>query len=91
MGLLRYKKLSKHMNIVILDNAVGVCVCVCAKCSLAQKGFISSRDGPIKSTEQGRDEKTQEHHLVRNDGGLLSGLQHNALAYLVHFVVCKVN
>ena len=28
---------------------------------------------------------------VRNDGVLLSGLQRNALASLVHFVVCKVN
>ena len=29
------------------------------------------------------DEKTQEHYLLQNDGGLLSGLQHNALAPLV--------
>ena len=24
------QKLSKHMNIIILDNAVGMCVCACA-------------------------------------------------------------
>ena len=29
--------------------------------------------------------------LSWNDGGLLSGLQHNTLASLVHFVVYKMN
>ena len=53
--------------------------------------FISSRDGPTKD-KQGRDEITQEHYpILWNDGGFLSGLQHNALASLVNFVVCKVN
>ena len=37
-----------------------------------------------KGQKQGRDEKTQEHYpLLWNDGVILSGLQHNALAYLV--------
>ena len=31
--------------------------------------------------------ETQEHHLLRNDGGLLSGFQRNALASQVHSVV----
>ena len=43
--------------------------------------------GHIKRTETRQDEKTEEHHLLRNDGSLLSGLQRNALASLVHFVV----
>ena len=40
-----------------------------------QKLFILSRDGPIKWMKQGRDEKTQEHHLLRNDSSLLSVLE----------------
>ena len=44
-----------------------------------------------KGQKQGKDEKTQEHYPTRNDGGRLSGLQCNALASLVHFVVCTVN
>ena len=57
------------------------------------KSSFQVRAGPVKGQKQGRDEKTQEHYLVRNDGGLLSGLQCNAIASrsLVHFVVCKVN
>ena len=38
-----------------------------------------------KGQQQGRDEKTQKpalYTILRNDGGLLSGLQRNALASL---------
>ena len=35
--------------------------------------------------------KLKNTTIVRNDGALLSGLQCNALASLVHFVVYKVN
>ena len=39
------------------------------------KNFFASRAGPLKRTEQGRDEKTQQRHLLWYDGNLLSGLQ----------------
>ena len=45
----------------------------------------------MKRTEQGKDEKNQEHHLQQDNGGLLSGLQCNALAPIVHFAHNKVN
>ena len=41
---------------------------------ISEKNFISSRDGLIKGQKQGRDEKTKEHRLLWNDGGLLPGL-----------------
>ena len=37
------------------------------------------------------DEKTQEHHRLQIDGGLLSGLQRIALVHLVHFARNKAN
>ena len=44
-----------------------------------------------KGQKQGREKKTQEHHLLRNDDGFLSGFQCNAFASLVHFAHNKVN
>ena len=44
-----------------------------------------------KGQKQGRDEKLKKTTLLRNDASLLSDLQCNALASLVHFVVCKVD
>ena len=36
-------------------------------------------------------QKLKNTTLLQNDDGLLSGLQCNALASLLHFVVCKVS
>ena len=41
----------------------------------------------LKGQKQGWDEKTQNTTLLLNDGTLLSGIQSNALAPLVLFVV----
>ena len=49
------------------------------------------RDGPVKGQKQGKDQKLNNTTVLQNNGGLLSGLQHNALSSLVHCVVCKVN
>ena len=54
---------------------------------VSEKNFILSRDGALKSTEQGRDEKLNNTTLLLNNVSLLSGLQRNTLAFLVRFVV----
>ena len=41
-------------------------------------------DGPVQGTAAGM-RKLQNIIQLRNNGGLLSGLQSNALAFLVHF------
>ena len=46
------------------------------------KNLISSRHGPVKSTEPGRDEKNQETILLWNDGGPLSGLHRQCTCML---------
>ena len=49
-------------------------------------------DGTVKKDRNKAGmKKLKNTTLLRNDGGFLSGLQRNALASLVHFVVCKVN
>ena len=57
---------------------------------VSEKNFSSSRDGPIKRTEQGRDEKTQEHHLLRNNGGFLFGLQPGMRERKKAPYICKI-
>ena len=52
----------------------------------SEKSLISSWDGLVKRQKQGRGEKIREHYPSMREAR-----QHNALASLVHFVVCKMN
>ena len=52
------------------------------------KTFISNTDGDEKVQKRGRDENSQNPTPLQNNASLLSGLQCNALAFLVCFVTC---
>ena len=56
-----------------------------------KKFLFQGRTGPVKGTETRQGLELKNTTLLRNDGGLLSGLQRNALASLVHFAHNKVN
>ena len=49
------------------------------------KMLFFSRDGHVKNKNKARKKKLKNNALLRNDGGLLSVLQSNARASLVHF------
>ena len=56
---------------------------------MGRKNFISSKSFTCKKDKNKAGMRKLKHTtLLQNDGALLSGLQRNALASVVHFVVC---